>query len=168
MTDSLEPQPSAPPAFEIVAAALAAKPLTTEEEFRATFDFNKAAVLAALQQAGATAATVDYFGAGDEGRIEGVYITPDSAAAARVKLAVVERSWDAGARVMTAAAVLRDYGVDDALTELCEAAITLTGHDGYENGEGGRGALTVDVSAGTYSLEHGNYYVERDVTEHPL
>ncbi|MEL4383082.1 DUF6878 family protein, partial [Shewanella algae] len=85
-------------------------------------DFNKAAVLAALQQAGATAATVDYFGAGDEGRIEGVYITPDSAAAARVRLAVVERSWDAGARVMTAAAVLRDYGVDDALTELCEAA----------------------------------------------
>ena len=50
MTDSLDPQPSAPPAFEIVAAALAAKPLTTEEELRATFDFNKAAVLATFQQ----------------------------------------------------------------------------------------------------------------------
>ncbi|PTT81798.1 hypothetical protein DBR42_17630 [Pelomonas sp. HMWF004] len=168
MTDTSDLHPSAPLAFETVAAALAAKPLSTEEELRATFDFNKAAVLAALQQAGATAATVDYFGAGDEGRIEGVYTLPESAASTRVCLAVVERSWDADAKRMTAAAALRDYALDDALRELCDAAVTLTGHDGYENGEGGRGALTVDVAAGEFSLEHGNYYVERDVTEHKL
>lgn len=168
MIESSDLHPSAPPAFETVAAALAAKPMSTEEELRATFDFNKAAILAALRQSGATAATVDYFGAGDEGRIEGVYISSESAASVRVSLAVVERSWDAEAQRMTATAALRDHDLDDALSELCEAAVTITGHDGYEIGEGGRGALTVDVATGEFSLEHGNYYVERDVTEHQL
>jgi uncharacterized protein DUF6878 len=37
-------------------------------------------------------------------------------------------------------------------------------HDGFWNNDGGHGTLTIDVEAGTVSLEHNNQYVNFDTT----
>jgi hypothetical protein len=37
-------------------------------------------------------------------------------------------------------------------------------HDGFWNNDGGYGTLTIDVDAGTVSLEHSNQYVNVDTT----
>jgi hypothetical protein len=37
-------------------------------------------------------------------------------------------------------------------------------HDGFWNNDGGCGTLTIDVDAGTVSLEHSNQYVNVDTT----
>lgn len=103
---------------------------------------------------------VDYFGVGDEGCIEGVYIMLDMVVLVCVRLVVVECSWDVGVCVMMVVVVFWDYGVDDVFIELCEVVIIFMGYDGYENGEGGCGVLMVDVLVGIYLFEYGNYYVE--------
>lgn len=39
-------------------------------------------------------------------------------------------------------------------------------HAGWENNDGGRGTIDLDLKAGTYTYEHADYYTEEEVTNH--
>lgn len=43
-----------------------------------------------------------------------------------------------------------------------------SGHEGYQNHDGGQGTLTIDVDEGVVTLEHTDFYTESDTTAHTL
>lgn len=143
---------------------------------KACVEANRAAILDGLTRAGAVSAWVFYQGAGDSGMVEDMEISttiidPKSSepTEGRIDLACVDvtipfvhygdvfEHKDGWRTRQTSSPAMP---LKDALDAFCEDYIGATGHDGYENDEGGQGHLLIDVAAATFKLHHEDNYME--------
>ncbi|KMK63856.1 DUF6878 family protein [Puniceibacterium sp. IMCC21224] len=99
----------------------------------------RAALLTELRALGVTSIELQYEGYGDSGNVEEVVVTPDT----------VTLTDELRRRV-------EDFGWD--------FAYALS--PGFENNEGGYGALTWALEADRIDVSHSNRYIETDTTEH--
>jgi len=137
---------------------------------RAVFDFNKHSLASSMRQLGASSVVVTYSGGGDEGRIDDICFFPPeiSVGATTACVALMRYHWDAEAHRGATELVFEDMSLHDIAEALCDAAVSSTGHNGYENGEGGGGTFTLQAADASAELEHSDYYIESDTSMHSL
>lgn len=109
-----------------------------EQQRRAALPGRKVAVLDALRAASITSVSVEYNGEGDSGQVD--YIVARKG----------DSDVDPATTTLSAGRSLHDE-VDDFAWELLDVY-----HGGFENNDGGQGQITIDVSAGTVTLDHND------------
>ena len=141
-----------------------------EQRQRLLFEFNKQVLLEALRLLGAKEVVATYAGNGDEGQIDEVGLEPATLDADQVQVQpTAERTtWDPTTRTHRTELVVDTRDLRTALCDFLDAALVVVGHDGYENGDGGQGTLTIDVGSGSVTLEHTDFYTESDSSTHEL
>lgn len=137
---------------------------------RLLFEFNKQVLLEALRPLGAREVIVTYAGSGDSGQVEDVIVAPNTIDldATRVQVAEGHHSWDPETRTHGSVLELESRDLRTALSDFCDQAVGIAGHDGYENNDGGQGTLNVNVDDGAVTLEHADFYTESDTSTHEL
>lgn len=137
---------------------------------RAIFDFNKQTLAAAMRGLGISSLTVSYSGSGDSGQIDEVSFEPwtELGADDTAQAAVSEWHWNGDDRRSHEQLVFAALGLVDFAESLCDAAIALCDHDGYENNDGGEGRFTLQAEGASAELEHSDFYVERETSTHAL
>lgn len=137
---------------------------------RAVFDFNKHSLASSMRQLGASSVVVAYSGGGDEGRIDDVCFFPAevSVGESTACVALIRYHWDVEAHCGATELAFEDMALQDIAEALCDAALSSTGHNGYENGEGGSGTFTLQAADASAELEHSDYYTESDTSMHSL
>lgn len=127
---------------------------------------NKAILLDALKQSGATQATVGYRGGGDEGIF-------DEVAASAIDATPVLLEYQVSVLVKNSRHVDREWHhltelskrpLDEALSDFAMEAVSKH-HGGWEINEGGSGEVIFDCSADTVRIEHNRYFCESEYTE---
>ena len=166
-------------ARDIVAATRAAMSqgeadaVVAELSQREVFDRNKAAILAALKGASIDEVEVKYEGSGDDGGIADVDYVHARGEDAKIDGVMVEYlgwGWvrDPSTGRSCQSVKTEAIELDEAVRELCDDAIALMGHSGWEDNDGGCGTLTIDAVEGTVVLEHTDYFTDSSTEEHPL
>lgn len=130
---------------------------------------NKPILLEALRTAGAVRAVVCYSGSGDDGGANEVYvfdaqnqhINPDL----RVRVKSDHgRCFDGGWQTLTEEV---DLSLADGLSAFADRAIEIY-QSSFEDGEGGEGDITFDVTTMSVLMEHREFYVDFNQTERVL
>jgi len=130
---------------------------------------NKAILLAALAQRGASRAAVTYVGSGDSGAVD--IVTFESAEGAVIDESTpltvfAQRSqFQDGEWLQTI--VEEEVPIEQALRDFAEEAIDLV-HDGWEDGEGASGSIIFDSETATVRIEHMAYFTDSDYVETAL
>lgn len=134
------------------------------------FDFNKHALAQAMRARGLSSVVVTYSGCGDEGRTEGVAFEPPDVdeGLEPIVAAQMRYRWDEERGCGGNELVFVDMHLRDIAEALCDTAIELMGHDGYENNDGGQGTFTLQALDASSELEHSDFYTESDTTTHTL
>jgi len=137
---------------------------------RLLFDFNKQVLLETLRPLSAKDVVVTYAGNADSGQIDEVDVTPDTIDpdTIQVLMAGVHHMWNQETGTHVSSLVLESRDLRSALSDFCDEAIHIAGHDGYENNDGGQGTLTINVHDGAVDLEHTDFYTESDTSTHEL
>jgi len=113
---------------------------TYDSEEREALQLRKATLLTALKAAGIASVEIAYNGEGDSGQIEELAVFDEAGAIQTAKLSTeIEPG-------QTLAAL-----IDDIAWDVIQAY-----HDGFENDDGGFGKITIDVAAGTVTLDHND------------
>ena len=86
---------------------------------------------------------------------------------ARVRLECVRSQFVFATKTTELVEETMERALEDALEYLCDTAIDVFGHGGYENNDGGEGVMRLDAN-GKLSLEHSDFYTERDTTSHEI
>ena len=168
--------------LQTISAATAAPPLLTQadvqlaftskpdEAKRAIFDFNKQALASAMRSLGLTSVAVTYSGSGDSGQIDEVGFQPADLddGLHRATVAVVRYRWDEERSCGGSELLFEEMLLCDIAEALCDTAIELCHHDGYENNDGGSGTFTLQAGDASVELEHSYYYTESDTSVHAL
>jgi hypothetical protein len=149
---------------------LAARTQTEFEASRAIFNFNKHALVQAMRVVGITSVAVTYNGCGDSGQTDEACFEPTAATdgAHQVSVAHLQHRWNVERGCSERYVEFVEMEIIDVAGSLCDLAITLMGHDGYENNDGGAGTFTLQAADGSAELEHSDYYTESDTTTHAL
>lgn len=128
---------------------------------------NWSAILEAMKRLGATGADIEYRGCGDSGEGTEVTFQPASVdGSTLVEIYRIHSEFQNGAWSRTE--VGSQTSLEEALRWLTDEVVSLAGHDGYENNEGGYGKLTVLVEEGSFALEHSDYVVETLDSTHSM
>ncbi len=134
----------------------------------ASLTANKALLLGALAAAGVETAEVQYSGDGDSGGVEDVDFTPVSVDVndKKAMLLNVAYGWTGDRFVRVS---IDKQSLENALSVFVDGPLLdHFGHSGYENNEGGGGTAIFVVKAGTITLNHYDYIIERDESDHVL
>lgn len=152
---------------EALFEAFAADPAAAE---RAVFDFNRQQLVQAMVELGLSSVTVTYTGSGDSGQIDDVSFDPSTALAAgrAVRVAMREWRWSEADRRGHEHLAFSELDLVKLAGLLCDTAIALCDHDGYENNDGGEGRFTLQAEGASAELEHSDFYVERETSTHVL
>ena len=104
----------------------------------------KATILQLLKDAGVAQATMEYDACGDSGQIHDI------------------QAFDASGKDVSQRLKLKTQSGETLVETLYELAwqVLQHFHDGFENGDGGCGEISVDVAAGTITLDHNDHIVE--------
>jgi hypothetical protein len=154
------------PTREAVRLAVDTKP---DDATRVIFDFNKNALAGAMRALGLTSVAVTYSGCGDEGRTEDTTFQPSEVDDHhQVAVAQMRYRWDEERACGGSELVYADMYLRDVAEALCDTAIALMGHGGYENNDGGQGTFTLQAEDAAAELEHSDFYTESDTTTHAL
>lgn len=123
---------------------------------------NRDRLLAALVTLNATNITIEYEGGGDSGDVSSVTITPDILTprlhTETIVLCRILRHYEDGH--------VRHELNDDAVQSLESALKDFTHawleiqHGGWENNDGARGTVTINVPENRLDLEHESFYTE--------
>lgn len=156
-----------PPSQDDVRLVVASKP---DEAARAIFNFNKHALAAAMRAIGFTSVVVTYTGDGDSGQIDEIGFQPPDIEEGLNKAVVAQMRyrWDEERHCGGSELVFEEMHLGSIAEALCDTAISLGGHDGYENNDGGCGEFTLQASDASAVLEHTDYYTESDTSTHEL
>lgn len=123
---------------------------------------NRGRLLAALVRLNATEVTIDYEGYGDSGDVSGVSISPvtlmPSLQTETVSLCRVLRHHEEG-KSRFELAEEPTQSLEEALKDFTYAWLEIQ-HGGWENNEGARGTVTINVPKNRFELEHESYYTE--------
>ena len=135
---------------------------------------NRQPLLTALAALAITQLVVRYEGGGDSGDVSELEIFPESLAQANIANTLkVEQ--------LTYHCLAGDYqdgeyhyflqeqqsSIDSALRDFVLTWVDAH-HGGWENNDGGSGTVTINVSEGTFRLEHTEYYTECSNYEYDL
>lgn len=147
--------------------ALLAEP---DKQGQLLFAFNKHAIAAAMLANGLTEGVVTYNGGSDEGQIEGSTFEGQDADASTIKVdqAVMIYRWDQDTSLGGTELQFVNVPLAHAIHDLCEAAIELSGHNGFEDNEGGSGTFTLTAKDEAARLEHHDHYIESADSVHEL
>lgn len=127
---------------------------------------NKAILMGALAAAGVKIASVQYDGNGDSGGVEDVDLAPKPGEDQKTILLAVSYGW---LRERFVTMSIKQMDLESALSAFVDGdLISHFGHSGYENDEGGGGEAVFDVEKGTITLNHYDYIIERDESDHVL
>ncbi len=168
--------------LQAISAATAALPTLTEADVRLAFtskpddarrvifDFNKQALASAMRSLGLTSVAVTYSGSGDSGQIDEVGFQPSDFEDGlhKVSVALVRYRWDEERSCGGSELHFEEMLLCDIAEALCDTAIELCQHDGYENNDGGSGTFTLQAGDASAELEHSDYYTESDTSVHAL
>lgn len=131
---------------------------------------NKPAIIAAMKAVGVVSAEVTYSGCGDSGNGYEVTFSPASPEAGSHSLEVqsIHDSFDQEKREWHEFLVPKSSTLETALRDFCESLIDATGHNGYQDGDGGGGTMVLNAETGCCELDHYDYIVDtvHHVTEH--
>ena len=132
-----------------------------------TLKKSRDALLVSLKTHGVTHVTAEYEGGGDSGGVETVTAQPDN-----VNLDSVQVTMPVTGQV---------YRDGEWVEETKDETMSLTNavhqfvydalrahYPGWENNDGGRGTVTIDVEEGSAKLEHTVFYTESTDYEHDL
>lgn len=122
----------------------------------------------ALASVGAQSATVEYAGYGDSGSVESVEIQwPDTPRVppGSVQYPTALSVWNEEHQRYDTVYPDSDRDFDSAVEDLLDRAITLSGHDGWENNDGGNGTFTL-FADGTAHLLHRDHFIEQVTDSH--
>lgn len=125
---------------------------------------NKAQLVEALKTAGIASAIVEYSGEGDDGGHYDFAYTPDLKIDTPITIKVLTGEFVDGK--WKHCEVEKSMPMDDALGNFLDELLTQHGHDGYENGDGGGGTLTINVQENSYLLEHYDNIVQQESSSH--
>ncbi len=124
---------------------------------------NKLVLLHVLASFGIDEASITYAGSSDEGQVEEVTLhgvaSTDAVDATKVQVWVNPGHIEGGHE-------LRECSFREAFEVFLEQCLRQHDHDYYQDGDGGRGTLTLFVSTGGYVLEHHDYVTETVDFEH--
>jgi hypothetical protein len=134
-------------------------------------EFNKLAILNAMREAGIDSAEVNYEGSGDSGGVteiehfaSGQPYDMESPIMVRVKRTYT--NWDSAAESPVIQQVEEQQEIDQALENFLWDCLSIHGHGGWENNDGGRGTLELDVCKMTCRLDHSDYITESVDSSH--
>ena len=122
----------------------------------------KAAFLPLLLEHGVTRVEIHYDGGGDEGSVGEVLAFAGDAAAVLPAILCDHYALRYDGRVES-----RAMQLEDVLGAFAENAV-CDHHNGWENGEGAHGTISIDVAGGTVSLTHNERFIDYDTTETDL
>ena len=135
---------------------------------------NRQPLLTALAALAITQLVVRYDGGGDSGDVSELEIFPDSLAQANIAntLKVEQLTYhclageyqDGEYRYFLQE---QQSSIDSALRDFTLTWVDAH-HGGWENNDGGSGTMTINVSEGTFRLEHTEYYTECSNYEYDL
>lgn len=127
----------------------------------------KNSLLVSLKAHGVERVVASYEGGGDSGCVEGIEASPLSVdlEAVQVTLPVIgvgylEGKWQEVEQD-------RAMSLRDAVMEFTYAALRAH-YPGWENNEGGRGEVTIDVEGGAARLDHTVFYTDSNDYAHDL
>ena len=143
---------------------------TPDDARRVLFDFNKHALAQSMRTLGSTSVAVTYSGCGDSGQIDEVGFQPADVdeGVHQVVVAQMQYHWDAERACGVNAPAFVEMPLSDVAEALCDTAVELAGHNGYENGDGGEGTFTLQAADACAELEHRDFYTESDTSWHTL
>lgn len=167
VTVSLVPEDLCAPTEDELRAAVGSQ---REDAERLVFAFNKSTLAEAMRALELTAVTVNYSGSGDEGMINEISFQPGSTQAdsKSVRAARVVHLWNAETAVRSVSLVFEVADLFDLAADLCDRAIALCGHNGYENNDGGDGTFTLRADDAIAELEHTDYFMESATSVHKV
>ena len=135
---------------------------------------NRQPLLTALAALAITQLVVRYEGGGDSGDVSELEIFPESLAQANIAntLKVEQLTYhclageyqDGEYRYFLQE---QQSSIDSALRDFTLTWVDAH-HGGWENNDGGSGTMTINVSEGTFRLEHSEYYTECSNYEYDL
>ena len=123
---------------------------------------NKRTLFAALTDAGIATITVTYDGYGDEGTMEPPEaLDADGTSVAIPAVEIEVQSTDCDALTVHVSRQPLVDALESVTYDLLEAR-----HSGWENGDGARGAFTLDVGKQSIHLLHRDHYIAHDISEY--
>ena len=135
---------------------------------------NRQPLLTALAALAITQLVVRYEGGGDSGDVSELEIFPESLAQANIAhtLKVEQLTYhclageyqDGEYRYFLQE---QESSIDSALRDFVLTWVDAH-HGGWENNDGGSGTMTINVTEGTFRLEHSEYYTECSNYEYDL
>lgn len=127
------------------------------------FANNKTSIIEALKVAGISHAFVKYSGSGDDGGDMEQFCTEKGSEieTPNVMVQVEYLNYTEEPTILQ-----KNLPLSEVLNDLCEKAILFSGNDGYENGLGGGGTMTIDTQAGTLVLDHHDIIEAHEETMH--
>ncbi len=135
---------------------------------------NRQPLLTALAALAITQLVVRYEGGGDSGDVSELEVFPESLAQANIAntLKVEQLTYHCLAAEYQDGEYRyflqeQQSSIDSALRDFTLTWVDAH-HGGWENNDGGSGTMTINVSEGTFRLEHSEYYTECSNYEYDL
>lgn len=148
------------------AASQDARPVVTAREL---LELHRTALVIGLNGSDIEELVIEYSGGGDEGRTGDITVTPSTEEIDDLLLETAANEFCEvepgryGYRVSKTTMCLSAL-----LEEMCDLALTVGGHSGYHNNEGGYGSLSFKTATGELKLVHNDYIQQVETTEHDL
>jgi hypothetical protein len=123
---------------------------------------NKNAIIAAMKDAGLVTVEATYSGSGGSGNGYEIGSTPQNREAMEraVEIQTINREYDRDAHVWIETVRIKSVDLAEAIRDLCENLISAAGHDGFQDGDGGGGTMTIVADTGFCELAHYDYVVD--------
>lgn len=127
--------------------------------YKAVLQQNREAIIVALRHHAIEEVTIEYNGGGDSGCISEIKFEPETEIARQQSITLQHvRTHHANGEFHTEL-IEETSTLENALEDFTMSWVGLH-HSGWENNEGGRGTVTIDVLENTFELEHVTYYTE--------
>jgi hypothetical protein len=137
------------------------------------FEFNREHIFNALRSNGIANVEVTYYGEGDCGDVDEIYFRgPNDSDHEHTNVAgtVVQKNvkslWNEETKKWDQEIVETTSSIEDAISDMCFEVIDMSGHSGWENGNGGGGKLIFNVAKEELELAHYDTVVREEYSRY--
>jgi len=134
---------------------------------RELLELHRTALVIGLNGSAIEQMVIEYAGSGDEGNGFEISVTPSSVVIDDLLIETADSEYyemEPGTYRYKVSKGSMD--LSSLLEEMCDLALTVGGHSGYEDNEGGYGSLTFTMATGELKLVHNDYASKVETTEH--
>lgn len=122
-------------------------------------------IVAAMKSHGLTLISIEYAGGGDEGGVERVEFQPVGTKPEEATVYRLVQHTDYFRKTRNVG--LACYDLEEAASQYADDLLEVFGHDGYHNGDGGYGTVTISAD-GKVTMDHSDYVTTTESTSHVL